>query len=674
MLEDPVHPKEHAFDLLSLVGHAEHVCAGDTIETVFEGFRHHACEFVGVLEGKRFLGMVSRGQLGLLLGTRYGFSVHSRHPIREHLLPETLVVTPSTPFLQVLNLALTRTGKAFYQDLGLVSETGDFLGIILVPALVRAQSRLMMEKVSQVETQGFELGRKNDELYQSIVQLRKSEDRYESLFRYSPMAIALLAPDGTIEARNPRMENLLRNGQGGPSHDNLAGQIDPEDRPAFLEFLASQEGRTDPGAVTPREFRLFLPERGRRLIRAHTCWIQETGQVCAVLQDITELRELEQNAALNEKRTMLETLVGGVAHELNNKLAPVLGFAELLRFKLENAGVSQRILNYCDMIEQSVRDSAKIIQQLRQLSRPVSLESAAVDPAALVEEALVLMKYRIRASEVELDLALPASCPRIWVDPNQIKQVLINLVLNALDAMENSPVKRLRIGGFVQSTEFTIQVTDTGEGIPPDVITRIFDPFYTTKALDKGTGLGLSVCLGIVKHHKGSIRVDSMPKKGTTFLVNLPLASAQTTRVPEHAPVVPATETRRARSGRPLNVLVVDDEESITALVHDSLSTSAGWRVIRAHSGQEALQNLQEEGVDLLITDLRMPSLDGFGILKWVHRERPALYFRTLVITGDAGGPVMDDELADLNLPLLCKPFSPSELQRVCDSLCTGLW
>jgi signal transduction histidine kinase/CBS domain-containing protein len=664
MLAAPVLTSERDCDLLSLVGHRESVCAEMTVETAFEGFRRHAREFVAVIEGGRFLGLISRGQLGLLLGTRYGFSVHSRHPVREHLLPNPLVVTPSSPFLQVLELALNRIGDAFYRDLALVSDDGEFLGIIPVPALVRAQSRLMLEKVHQVETQGFELGLKNEEL-------RQSEDRYESLFRHSPMAIALLTPDGTIEAGNPRLENLVRNGDGAPGHGNLADLIDPEDRPAFLEVLAAPEPRPEPNAVTPREFRIQLPERGHRLIRAHTCRIQETGQICAVLQDITEFRELEQNAALNEKRTMLETLVGGVAHELNNKLAPVLGFAELLRLKLENSGATGGVLNYCEMIEQSVRDSAKIIQQLRQLSRPVSLECAAVEPAALVEEALVLMQYRLRALDVELELALPPSCPRIWVDPVQIKQVLINLVLNALDAMEKSPVRRLRIGGWVQNAEFAFQVADTGEGIPPDVITRIFDPFFTTKPMDLGTGLGLSVCLGIVKHHKGSIRVDSKLSKGTTFVVNLPLASVQAQGAAALAQSVPVPGISPAGDGRQLNALVVDDEESITALVQDALASRPGWRVLRAHSGQAALQNLQEEGIDLLITDLRMPGLDGFGLLEWVRRERPALYPRTLVITGDAGGSQMDDELADLNRPLLHKPFSPSDLQRMCDALCS---
>jgi len=529
MSQDALITPADPLSLPALVDHAEQVQGGTPVEAVFEQFRHHPFEFMAVTEGGHFLGLVSRGHLGLLLGTRYGFTLHSRRPVRDHLLPEPLVVAPERPLLDVLESALSRTGEAFYHDLALVTAAGAFLGIIPVPALVRAQSQLMLQKIRQV-------------------------------------------------------------------------------------------------------------------------------------------RELEQSAALNEKRAMLETLVGGIAHELNNKLAPAQGYAELLGLRLARAGGFQELQGFARMIEASVQESSKIIQQLKNLCQP-SLECAATDPRTLIEEAMVLMRFRLRAAEARITLDLPAPCPPIWVDPGQLKQVLINLILNALDAMEHAAEKTLQIRARVDAQAVTIEIQDTGEGIPPDRLNRIFDPFYTTKAMDKGTGLGLSVCLGIVKQHHGSILAESTPGQGTTFRVTLPRAQEPATEL-QPAPVV-LRQPDPAPCGR-LEVMVVDDEEHITALVQDTLWNQLGWKVTRVHGGHEALRVLEGRQIDLMITDLRMPGLDGFGVLDWVREQRPGLYLRTMVITGDAGGARQTGELQGLNLPVLRKPFSPMELARTCESLWAG--
>jgi two-component system NtrC family sensor kinase len=250
--------------------------------------------------------------------------------------------------------------------------------------------------------------------------------------------------------------------------------------------------------------------------------------------------------------------------------------------------------------------------------------------------------------------------------------VLLNLMLNSIDAMEQAPVKQLRLQVEVGARALTIAIQDRGTGIPPDQLTRIFDPFFTTKAQDRGTGLGLSVCLGIVKQHHGEIQVESTLGVGSTFLVSLPLNQDL---LPEDGEVVPrrgdgALDVRAL--GKRLEVLVIDDEEFITGMVQETLRSQLGWRVTRAHGGREALERLEKGNIDLVITDLRMPGVDGFQLLDWIRKLQPDLFRRTLVITGDAGTKQQNQDLQDLGIPVLGKPFSALDLLDSCGKLASA--
>jgi len=662
-------------DPVTLVDHQECVQIHQTVEQVYDQFRHHPHEFAAVLEGTSYVGLISRGHLGFLLGTRYGFTLHSRHLIREHLLPTTLVTTPAVPLLHLLEKALARTGESFYHDVPLVAEDGCFLGIIPVPTLVRAQSALMTQQVMLAESRRSELQIRNQELFQSLNQLRQSQGRYRTLFHHSPLPVALLRSDGTIEAHNARLEAILQGGMAdGSDLLKLTHFMSSGHEATFLMALRLHECEAPVPANQPNEMVLRLPQFGERLYRYHMSLVRETGQICTILDDITERRALERRMALNDKAEMFESLVGGIAHELNNKLAPVLGFSDLLQVRLSALGGQGALESYCAAISQSAQESVRIIRQLLQLSRPASMELSQTDLGSLLAEAQSIMRFRIRSAEADLVISLPDEPVTILADASQIKQVLINLLINAIDALEHSPRKQVEVRVGVEGACAVVSVRDTGHGIPADKLTRIFDPFYTTKSAERGTGLGLSVCLGIVRQHRGEITVKSVQGEGTDFRVTLPLASSQRPEapsVPQPIPFSPGvgvlpTPTSEARH---LDVLVVDDEECITSLIQELLRSRLGWRVECVHGGRQAIQRLDEGRFDLVITDLRMPGLDGFAVLGWIRDFRPSLLSRVVVITGDTGSQSLDQELAGFGVPALRKPFKPEELIVQCRAI-----
>jgi len=657
---------------IALIDHQESVQVGETLEQVFEWFRHHPQEFAAVVDGGAYAGLISRGHLGALLGTRFGFTLHSRHLIQEHLLPESLVTVSTISLLELLEKALSRTGEAFYQDVPLVDPEGMFIGIIPVPALVRAQSALIAEQFQLAESRRNELMAKNRDLFRSLHQLRQSQGRYETLFQHSPLAVALLHPDGKIEAHNSKLQALL-----GPAGElegflpNLADLMSPRQRESFLELLSLHESGASLACNHADEFTLQLPVLGERLFKFHTYLVRETGQICTILHDLTEQRAIERKMAINDKAELFESLVGGIAHELNNKLAPVLGFSELLQLKLESIGGHEVLQSHCRAISQCAQESVRIIRQLLQLSRPASMELSRVDLRAILQEAASIMRFRIRAANAELRLDLPEEPVCILADASQIKQVLINLMINGVDALEQSDRRVLEVCIGIEDAYASLSVGDTGSGISPDKLNRIFDPFYTTKSVDRGTGLGLSVCLGIVRQHHGEISVQSVPGEGTQFRVLLPLAHAEEGGAEDRL-LLPAQAQgldplRLPMPGLPcMRVLVIDDEEYITSLVQELLRIRLGWKVERVHDGQRAIQHLERTRFDLVITDLRMPGVDGFAILGWIKDFQPALLSRVLVITGDSGGATLDQQLIDLGVPALRKPFTPEELIAQC--------
>jgi len=660
----PVTKDPLALDLTELVEHKTMVLASQSVADVYEFFQKQPHEFMPVTAGGKILGMVSRGHVGFLLGARFGLAIYGRQPIHEHMLPQHLCIRRSTPLLEVFVTALSRQGEYFYDDVALMDEMGTYLGMIPVQTLVRLQSQMISDQVRLADSQRRELQEKNQQLFRSIHELRQSRGRYEILFENSALYVVLLDRHGIIETCNQRLENLLYRDtvSDGSKSGNLQDLIPPGERARFANLLHQLETHAPEGAPNTAEFTLSLPERGPRLFKFFLNWIQETGQICALLDDITEQRVMERRLQQKEKGALLESLVGGIAHEINNKLSPIIGYADLLTDQVRGLSHLSGLENYCLIIRDSALESAKIIRQLLQLSRPHKIEMSRCDLKLLLQEAVDLLRFRLRNADCQVTFDVPDAACFLMADATQIKQVLMNLILNAADALDNRPNRQLTLRITPSGNHFYLQVSDTGQGIKPEHVARIFDPFFTTKAPDRGSGLGLSVCYSAVKQHNGEISVESTYGEGTTFKLTLPCGEL-VAAVPASAPRPTLSIDSILKSSR---VLIVDDEEFITSLIQEALKQKLGCRIDKAGNGQEAIERLLENHYNLVLSDVRMPTLDGFGLLDWIRTQQPVLLPNFIFITGDAGSTELNQKLESSEVTVLRKPFDIETLVQVC--------
>ena len=367
-----------------------------------------------------------------------------------------------------------------------------------------------------------------------------------------------------------------------------------------------------------------------------------------------------------EKQMLFETLVAGIAHELNNKLTPVLGFAELLGVCTDPVARQ----SYTKCIGKSVMEAAMIIRQLLQLSRPENTCKQAIDLCEVVNESLVMLKFQARECGAEMSTKLPAEPIFIHADAAQIKQVIINLAINALHAVESVAAPRLEIEVGQGDGCGLIAVTDNGVGIAPEIIGRIFDPFFTTKSPDRGSGLGLSVCLGIVRQHDGAITVESEPGKGARFAATFPLAAGSRALAEPAAEVTPAA-ARTAEPARAWRVLVVEDEESVRVLLREVLVMRFNCQVDTVGNGALALDLAGAGQYDLIVSDIRMPEMSGTEFYRRLREVRPELAGHFVFVTGHAGERELEEEIARWNVPLVKKPFSMARLADVCQPFLT---
>ena len=441
----------------------------------------------------------------------------------------------------------------------------------------------------------------------------------------------------------------------------LARFVDAEAKPAFISQLKRD------GAVTDYLLRLRRADES-------PVWVEVTAnletpnggspyRVQALLRDVSERRKLEDQGRdvyhqlmQAEKLAALGQTVSSVAHELNNPLATILTWAE----RLSSRPVDSITKRGLDTILSESERAAKIVRNLLTFSRKRHTTRAMVNLNQVVRETLALRAYEQGVSNILAIDALAVGLPRLFADPYQLKQVFLNLIINAEQAMLSANGRGaliVRTWHEAEKDSVVLEINDDGPGVPEEVQSKIFDPFFTTKVVGKGTGLGLTVAYAIIQDHGGQIRVASSGR-GASFYVELPTVNGLPARSP--TPVPP----RNTTVGAGANVLVVEDERALAEAVSAAL-VDVGFRVDLAGDGREALEKVNAQGYDLVICDLSMPRVDGPAFYAAVSKTIPSLTSRIVFVTGEVVSADTERFLEESGCQWLGKPFRLAELLKV---------
>jgi PAS domain S-box-containing protein len=391
----------------------------------------------------------------------------------------------------------------------------------------------------------------------------------------------------------------------------------------------------------------------------------EPSSFLVVNTDITEQKQLERQFLRTQRLESLGTLAGGIAHDLNNILAPILGFAKLLPLRLPN--VDEQTEGFFKIMETNALRGSALVKQILTFSRGLEGDRGIVGIRHLIAEIGEIINETFPKS-IELEIDVPKTLSTVNADVNQLHQVLMNLAVNARDAMPHGGTLSIKADNFTVNSEYArlhldaaegsyvlITVTDTGVGIPPEIVDRIFEPFFTTKEIGRGTGLGLSTVIGIIKSHGGFVDVKSDCLQGTQFKIFLP--AYDTT-------VSPTEENAAIPQGRGELVLVVDDESSMREVTKATLETY-NYKVLTASNGIEAiaLYAREHQAIELVIMDIMMPEMDGKTAIRTLKQINPEV--NIVAVSGLITSQEIVKELDSDVRAFMSKPYTNEELLEI---------
>ena len=504
----------------------------------------------------------------------------------------------------------------------------------------------------------------------------RSARRFQRFFANAPVGSALLDRSGLFEEANEALGELF-----GVTPENLIGRelislLSEEDRDGVAAKLAAAaEGRTERDPIEirithPRErtIVLFLSRIDDLKEDVTVTGLDPGGGLTLHFIDVTEQKNLEIQFAQSQKMQAVGQLAGGVAHDFNNLLTAMIGFCDLLLLRFQPGDPS-----FADImqIQQNANRAANLVRQLLAFSRQQTLQPRVLNITDVLVDLSHLLR-RLIGENIELKVVHGRDLGVVKVDQGQLEQVIINLAVNARDAMPGGGTLTIRTANIrctqsqrrghevIPAGDYVlIGVADTGVGIPADNLARIFDPFFSTKELGSGTGLGLSTVYGIVKQTDGFVFVDSHPGHGAVFEIYLPR------REQTDASMASRPDSNEPLTGKDLTgcgtVLLVEDEDPVRKFGARALRNK-GYKVIEAESGEAALELIRNaaEKIDLLITDVVMPHLDGPRLVREVREIRSDI--KVIFISGYAEDAFRQRLDSDSDIDFLPKPFSLKQL------------
>lgn len=535
---------------------------------------------------------------------------------------------------------------------------GKSIGVMVVqhysdPKAYSEQDLHMLEYVSSQIARAIEKKRDED-------MLRRSEEQFRLISENVADLIAVLDLEGKRIYTSPSYKDILGDPQSLHGTDSFS-EIHPEDRDRIKQVF---NDTIKTGVGQRAEYRFVQKNGDIRYIESQGSVIKDKDgnitQMLVVSRDVTEKKKLEQQFLRSQRMESIGTLAGGIAHDLNNVLAPILLAIDSLRKSIQGNS-NQQILN---VLETSAHRGADIVKQVLAFARGIEGERHVLQPKHLIAEVAKIIKETFPRS-IDIWTEIPRNIWTISADPTQIHQVLLNICVNARDAMpdggnltitarntslDEDSAKKLgesKIGPFV-----AVSISDTGTGIPSKILDKIFEPFFTTKEVGKGTGLGLSTVHAIVKSHGGFIHIDTEVNKGTKFTVYFPAMHEDSISLTDNlTPSLPQGEGEM--------ILIVEDEASIREITKTTLEAN-GYEVITANDGADAISvySKNKDSIRLVITDIMMPIMDGIALIRALQKISPDVM--VIVATG-----LITDEVKKVESQvkaLLIKPYDAESL------------
>jgi PAS domain S-box-containing protein len=496
-------------------------------------------------------------------------------------------------------------------------------------------------------------------------ELRESEERYRDLFDHASDLVCMAAPDGSLLYVNHAWQQGTGYSEVEIGRMQLLDLVPPEARAYFGQVLE----RVLKGERLDHVELVFVPKAGAPItLEGNLSCTFKDGQpavIRGIYRDITERKRVEEQLRRAERMQAAGKLAGGVAHEVNNMMTGVIGFSEFLLRSLDEG--DDRRADVEEIIKAGSR-AADVTRQLLAFTRQQFLQPRVIEVNTVVTEMKKMLRRSLGEDHV-LELHLSPDAGQLRADRGQLEQVLINLVLNARDAMGRHGRVSIQTAPAVLDDEYAsrhdgvdfplghyvmLAVSDTGCGMDSEVQARIFEPFFTTKAVGQGTGLGLSTVYGIVKQSGGYVWVYSEPGQGSVFKIYLPAAGAE-------EPALTPLERPEAPHGGTEMILVIEDEDVVRNLASRGLRDQ-GYSVVEARDGVQALQFIEQHpgAIDLVISDVVMPEMGGREFGRSLARVEPTLPI--LFMSGYTGEDVVQRGLLEPGAPFQQKPFTPASL------------
>lgn len=482
--------------------------------------------------------------------------------------------------------------------------------------------------------------------------VRQSRERYAELVEYLDDGFFVL--DGkTVVYANEAMSTYL----GVPKEQligtDILNYIDEQDRKIFEERLRTIEDSASKAVL--EEYKFINESTGEKRVAEVKLSFSPSqgsgGKNIGLVRDISERKKLWQQLVRAEKLALMGEMVAGIAHELNNKLTPILAYIDMLT----KEELPEEIKRKLSIVFSAALGAKGIVESLLIFSRQEKPKVGPCDINQLLETSKDLVAASFRGSDVVILQDLDPNLPLVKGDPLQLEQVFSNIIKNAFEALGGSG--QIRISTTMFDDQVAITIEDTGPGIPPHMVSRIFDPFFSTKGSGKGTGLGLSICYGIIKEHGGDIAV-CCNGTGTRFSILLPASQTEEVAIEDVSPTVDTIKSEE----RPVRqrILIVEDEAEIANLLAEVLGKD--YHVRWAKNGDEALNFIKDGDFDLIISDIRMPGLDGIALYHRLRELDPSYLKKIIYSTGVTCDDRTRKFLLESKIDYIKKPFRLSDI------------